>query len=321
MLPLLFVRPGAVGDFLLTVPLLRHFCSGEDAGMTSALLGDAAARLAQVLEPAWHPAPLAAGCWTPLFAGDAGVPPEWPAALRGVRRVLCIMQDETVARNLRRWTGADVVRVDPRPREGEARHVTVQMLVRLGADAAGVVGGTGLDWRCGAAKPAAGALVVHPGSGSPRKCWPADRFAEVAARVATATGAAVTLLAGPADDAAVAGFRGAAGGMPVRVVRERPFAEVCDVLAACRGYVGNDSGITHLASMLGSPVTAVYGPTDARVWGPLGPRTRVLQAPCPAGVRRPGAWRCEEHCKRGGCLEAVGVDEVAEAVLSGFLSP
>ncbi len=54
-------------------------------------------------------------------------------------------------------------------------------------------------------------------------------------------------------------------------------AEAGAVLSECALYVGNDSGITHLAAGLGVPTVAVFGPTDPAVWRPLGPRVRVVR--------------------------------------------
>lgn len=53
--------------------------------------------------------------------------------------------------------------------------------------------------------------------------------------------------------------------------------DVSRLLQGCRGYVGNDSGITHLAAYLGCPTVALFGPTDPHVWGPVGLRVRVLR--------------------------------------------
>ena len=46
-------------------------------------------------------------------------------------------------------------------------------------------------------------------------------------------------------------------------------------LARARLYVGNDSGITHLAAAVGTPVLALFGPSDPAVWAPRGPNVRV----------------------------------------------
>ena len=49
-------------------------------------------------------------------------------------------------------------------------------------------------------------------------------------------------------------------------------------------FVGNDSGTTHLAAMLGAPTVALFGPTDPAVWAPTGPRVRVLGGGDPTAV-------------------------------------
>ena len=65
-------------------------------------------------------------------------------------------------------------------------------------------------------------------------------------------------------------------------------------LATARVYIGNDSGITHLAAAVGTPVVALFGPTDPRIWAPRGAHVRVIAKPS---------------------LADIGVDEVAAAVL------
>jgi ADP-heptose:LPS heptosyltransferase len=51
------------------------------------------------------------------------------------------------------------------------------------------------------------------------------------------------------------------------------------LLRKARAYVGNDSGVSHLAAAFGAPSIVLFGPTDPRVWAPLGPRVRTLRAP------------------------------------------
>ncbi len=62
-------------------------------------------------------------------------------------------------------------------------------------------------------------------------------------------------------------------------------------LGGARVYIGNDSGITHLAAAVGTPVVAVFGPTDPVVWAPRGERVRVVS---------------------GGSLDQIAVDDVLE---------
>jgi ADP-heptose:LPS heptosyltransferase len=53
--------------------------------------------------------------------------------------------------------------------------------------------------------------------------------------------------------------------------------ELAGWLARARLYIGNDSGITHLAAAVGTPVLALFGPTDPAVWGPRGRNVRIAK--------------------------------------------
>ena len=65
--------------------------------------------------------------------------------------------------------------------------------------------------------------------------------------------------------------------MPSDAVETRVRQTLAGVLAMSAGYVGNDSGVTHLAAAVGSNVVAIFGPTDPAVWGPRGEKVRVLR--------------------------------------------
>jgi ADP-heptose:LPS heptosyltransferase len=118
-------------------------------------------------------------------------------------------------------------------------------------------------------------VAVHPGSGGRWKCWPAPRFAALAA------GLQVPLLVveGPADSDAC---RALVGALPASVPAVRaagvPLLRLAALLAESRGLLGNDSGVSHLAAALGVPTVAVFGPTDPAVWAPLGSNVSVVRA-------------------------------------------
>ena len=84
------------------------------------------------------------------------------------------------------------------------------------------------------------------------------------------------MLGGPADERAFETFARAAP-VPYISLVDRQLHELSAVLAACDLYVGNDSGVSHLAGLSGGPTLALFGPTDPRVWRPLGPRVTVLR--------------------------------------------
>ena len=111
--------------------------------------------------------------------------------------------------------------------------------------------------------------AIHPGSGSRRKNWPAERFADVA----RSFGGPWLLVAGPADHEAVSVLAEVEGAVIARELAPRALASL---LSRAGVYLGNDSGVTHLAAAAGAPTVALFGVTDPRTWAPIGPRVRVV---------------------------------------------
>ncbi|HJS58510.1 MAG TPA: glycosyltransferase family 9 protein [Vicinamibacteria bacterium] len=117
-------------------------------------------------------------------------------------------------------------------------------------------------------------LALHPGSGSPRKNWPVERFAALADALAPQEPFA--LIDGPADRAVSA--RLASIAQRAVLARDRSVSFVAALLQRARLYVGNDSGVSHLAAAVGTPTLALFGPTDPVVWAPVGVAARTLRA-------------------------------------------
>jgi len=110
-------------------------------------------------------------------------------------------------------------------------------------------------------------VIIHPGSGAHGKNWPIERFEAVATALA-ARGREVTWCLGPAE-------RRIAISPRWPVLQSEPLVAVGSALASAGLYIGNDSGITHLAVAVGCPTVAVFGPTDPRVWAPRAEHVNV----------------------------------------------
>jgi ADP-heptose:LPS heptosyltransferase len=127
-------------------------------------------------------------------------------------------------------------------------------------------------------------LAMAPAANWAGKTWPSERFAVVAAELLGQSGpmpdGRLLLLGGPGDRVAVEAVR--------RVI---PRARLIDLVGkvdlltsyAClrraRLFIGNDSGLMHLAAAAGAPTLGLFGPSDDRLYGPWGPKTRVLRGP------------------------------------------
>jgi len=112
--------------------------------------------------------------------------------------------------------------------------------------------------------------VIHPFSGSPAKNWPLERFRALACGLERRL--AVRWCAGPQDPR-----------LPGAVRIEDLYRLACWISGA-RVYIGNDSGITHLAAATGIPVLALFGPSDPAVWAPRGEHVRAAtwKSPSPS---------------------------------------
>jgi ADP-heptose:LPS heptosyltransferase len=118
-------------------------------------------------------------------------------------------------------------------------------------------------------------LCLHPGSGSEKKNWPKEGFLEVAVEAFRRWRLPSTVLLGPAEEGQRA-FWSQARCPLLTVQAELPILEVARTLRRATLYVGNDSGITHMAAATGAPVVALFGPTDPARWAPRGGRVEVL---------------------------------------------
>ncbi len=124
-------------------------------------------------------------------------------------------------------------------------------------------------------------LCLHPGSGSERKNWPKEDFLEVARRIFQDRRLPSVVLIGPAEEEQRTFWKRVPAFITVR--EGLPILEVARTLQRATLYLGNDSGITHLATALGVPVAALFGPTDPNRWGPRGGKVRILLQPASPG--------------------------------------
>ena len=164
-------------------------------------------------------------------------------------------------------------------------------------------------------------IGVHASGGREIKQWPPERFGEAAGRLAIEEGADV-LLTGAAQERALVQRARAALPTSLRVLDLTggpSLLELAALLSRCAIYVTGDTGPMHLAAAVGTPVVAVFGPSDPRRYAPLVSRRRIVEvhdtlacAPCNL-IRLP-----PERC-RGvvpDCLRTLGPDLVYGAARS-----
>ena len=262
------LRSGAIGDFVLTLPAIDAIHKAfptKDLRLignpaTLALYGNAAH-----LD---HDDPR-------LIAlhSDGPIPAPTRALFADCERALAYAVDPQgqLQRRLTQLVTGPVLLWDPRPTVGTNDHIVDHLLRPLAQWSIPICSRTphiAADQYRTDIPPQ---IVIHPGSGSPTKCWPKAQFAALYSALER-RGLHAALLCGPVE-------------------LERDFNNDCPticppdlsalatLLASARLFIGNDSGPGHIAAAVGTPTLSLFGPTDPRIWSPRHSRSRILQRP------------------------------------------
>jgi ADP-heptose:LPS heptosyltransferase len=129
-------------------------------------------------------------------------------------------------------------------------------------------------------------IVLCPGSGGAAKCWHLDNFLTLAEQLKSA-GAEPLILLGPAEVERFIPHRLIDISCTAAFLARLSLTEVLQVLCVADAYVGNDSGITHLAAAIGLDTVALFGPTDSVMYRPLGQNVCVFEDKSPAFAAEP----------------------------------
>ena len=159
-------------------------------------------------------------------------------------------------------------------------------------------------------------IGIHVSGGRAIKQWPESRFRDVAERLVRDRGAAIVLTGTSGDRAQVDVVKSALP--PERVLDLSEDVDLLTVAAVIERldlFVSGDTGPMHLAHAVGTPVVAVFGPSDPARYAPRGDRDRVARIDLPCSpcnrIRLPPA-RCTGHTPD--CLAGVDVAQVLAAI-------
>lgn len=154
-------------------------------------------------------------------------------------------------------------------------------------------------------------VVIHPGSGSAQKCVAPEILASLVIGVQN-LGATPVVLQGPADREPVERLLRLCVDPPT-VLKCVDILTIAGLLTLTQIFVGQDSGITHLAGMIGASTVALFGPTDPNRWAPRGSHVTVVQgAPCLCQ-----SWDEVRRCKNKPCLD-ISRDYLVAVCLAHF---
>jgi heptosyltransferase-2 len=293
MARILVIRGGAIGDFILTLPVLAALRAQFPEARLEVLGYPHIARLALIggLVDAVHP--IEARALAGFFARGGKLDEDTADFFSDFALILSFLYDpdDIFRSNVQRCSPAQFIAGRHRPDEARGLHAAESFLEALEcmaifeADAVPRL-------HAQAIPPGPGQwLAVHPGSGSETKNWPERRWEQLLARTTSESDFHILMVGGEAEGGRLERLMAHLPRHRVRVARSLPLDVLAMQLRGCSQFVGHDSGITHLAAAVGLPCVVLWGPASPSLWRPRGDNILLLQDDAGlAGLATDSVW-------------------------------
>ncbi len=263
----LFFYPGALGDLLLAAPVFQTLGQQYRDAKIECVGSVPQIRLLSVLGLVDRIFPIEDRRFLPLFVGSK-LPETLLVFFRSFDAIVFWVSDFHI--NL---AGVPLKIINPRPEPHPPVHHaqylynSVQSLLNLPPRD---VSSFYLKNAAADQPKESQTLLVHPGSGSPKKNAPLEDFVVLARKWKQRTGGKAIFLFGPADADIRQEFQRSVPASEFSVCGSPDFENLVKIIAAADFYLGNDSGISHLAGVLNKKGFVFFRATNPKIWRPLG---------------------------------------------------
>ena len=278
---ILVVRGGAIGDFVLTLPVLTALRTQFSQSHLEVLGYAHIAQLALAAGLVDAVRSIEARPLAGFFASKGELSPELSDYFAGFHLIISYLYDpdEIFQTNVARCTKAQFIAGPHRPDEQLTKHATevflkpLERLAIFGADPTPRL----LLGSLNSQPSTLNQLAVHPGSGSERKNWPQENWKELLHSLLAATPVNVLLVGGEAEGNRLQQLASRLPAERIQLAQNLPLAELANRLQSCKAFVGHDSGISHLAAAVGLPGLVLWGETVEAIWRPKNERVQILR--------------------------------------------
>ena len=268
---ILVIRGGAIGDFILTLPVLSAL-RAQFPNTRLELLGyPHIAQLAQLGKLVDDIHSIDARPLAGFFARHGQLNPQLAEFFSSFAIIISYLYDPDgiFQENVARVSKAQFIAGPHRPDERKATHATEVFLLPLTRLA--IFDADPIPRLHTAPVKTEPIIALHPGSGSEKKNWPESKWRELIQRLA---GPRLLLVGGEAEEGRLERLAELA---PCAVARSLPLTELAARLSACSLFLGHDSGISHLAAALALTTLVLWGDTAEAIWRPSGQNVRLLR--------------------------------------------
>ena len=271
---ILVIRGGAIGDFILTLPAIAALRTQFPQAQLEVLGYPHIVQLASAAGLVNRVQSIEARALAGFFARNGTLEPDLADYFSEFDLIVSYLfdPDGIFRTNIARCSPAQFIAGPHRPDERQEVHATrvyLKPLERLAIFDADHVPRLSLSTPGGAPNR----LALHPGSGSEKKNWPEERWADLLQLLLQHTNLELLVVGGEAEGERLQRLTAALPPSRVRVAQSLPLAELARLLQGCAAFVGHDSGISHLAAALGLPGLILWGETVEQIWRP--PQTSV----------------------------------------------
>jgi heptosyltransferase-2 len=275
----LVIRGGALGDFLLTLPVISALREAAPDSRLEVLAYPGIASLAVSGGLVDAARSIEYGPLAGFFTRGAVLDPALREYFASFDLILSYLYDPDgiFSENLR-TAGVKCLLTGPH-RPSEKSHAIDQLAAPL-IDLQLPLGRRATRLNIVPTKQGANVVALHPGSGSPAKNWPAGYWRQVMEELlADNPSLQLAIVGGEADSDTLGPLRHLDTSAPVTFWENLPLPDLASNLAGARFYLGHDTGVSHLAAVAGLPSLLLFGPTDPGIWAPPHDHVRVLCAP------------------------------------------
>ena len=278
---ILVIRGGAIGDFILTLPVLSALKKRFPRARIEVLGYPRIVNLAReggLVEAVYA---IESPGLAAFFARGGALSSEWRTFFSRFAVIVSYLYDPDgiFEGNVKQCTKAQFIAGPHRPDDSGELHasqVYLEPLERLTIFSADTVAKLRLPETSD--YPSGKWLALHPGSGSETKNWPESNWRKWLEHLIGTTEYNLLLVGGETEGGRLHRLSNELPEERLEFADRLPLAELGTRLQACVGFVGHDSGITHLASALGLPVLALWGETCSKVWQPSGAKVCLLKS-------------------------------------------
>ncbi|MFH1075302.1 MAG: glycosyltransferase family 9 protein [Pseudomonadota bacterium] len=310
----LVIHQGALGDLVCAFPALSLLKNNIESASLGILCESRVGALTVHLGIVDHYLPLERACFASLFSSAPST--EASDIIRRYSRIIVVSFSEKLVETLNKILPDRVTQILPRHPLFQKKHVSdfiIDQFCRKGVckEQKPLKSNSGIC-SCDVNNSEVGhtRLWIHPGSGSRLKAWPIERFCGLYELIKDRGLARPCFILGPAELHLMDLLK---NDFDMEIVFPSNLVELAGLLAQGRIFIGNDSGVSHLAAFIGLSVVAIFGPSDPARWSPRGRDVTVMSRDMPCA---PCFEQGKKDCKTPRCFLDISVDEILSAIFS-----